>query len=246
MRRFKEKLSKSSNCLRRCGACLKRSWASPPGRIPASSESVVKRIRRELDVLYARWQLWEELFGASQLRMDLLNDRAVTFFGLIWESLMDDITMGLCRLTDPAGRGGRNLSLGRLVLDAQATGDEEFVRILRARQKIATRRTRAFRKHRNKRIAHLCLDSALKSSEYPLPGISRAMFDDALESIGDFLGEYSGRLTGADLGFSKSMVMPGGARDLVEELKKAVEFDLMVERDEVPIDKAYGGRFSDA
>jgi hypothetical protein len=50
--------------------------------------------------LHVKWREYVTLFG-TQSRIDLLSKTATGFFGLIEDSLFEDILLHICRLTDP-------------------------------------------------------------------------------------------------------------------------------------------------
>jgi len=206
---------------------------------------MLKELHEELVRLYAKWQIWETLFGVSQHRMDLLNRSAVTFFGTVWETLMYDVVLGICRMTDPAGGDRRNLVLEQLVLAAEDKRHADLMDSLPPLMAEVKEKCAFFRKIRNKKLAHRDLKAALNAEEYPVPGVSRHMFDEALGAIANVVDEFSSHWTGAQLGFSKSMIIPGGADELVEMLKRSLEYDLLLGECSALAEREYKGEFRD-
>jgi hypothetical protein len=47
------------------------------------------------------WQEFNELFGKSTKRLDVLNESTSSFFSLVQNLMMANIVLGICRLTDP-------------------------------------------------------------------------------------------------------------------------------------------------
>src|SRR6266496_1267585 len=83
----------------------------------------VRRMGKQLGELYhALWQeaawlhiKWEEyisLFGTKPSRVELLNRAAPSFFRFVEDSLWEDMTLHVARLTDPPKSKGRaNLTI---------------------------------------------------------------------------------------------------------------------------------------
>ncbi len=135
----------------------------------------------ELIWLYAKWLEYRKLYAQSPERIDLLNEAASSFFGMIQAVLWDDILLHLARLTDKRGSGDRtNLTIQRLpdlVTDTQ----------LQARLQLlvtAALETCAFLENwRNKRLAHADLKLALDAGAELLPPISRQQLGEALAAV---------------------------------------------------------------
>ena len=227
----------------RCLSGLQRG-PRPPSRRKATR--ILEHAKGELNGLNAAWQTWEELFGKSQLRMDLLNDRAVAFFGIVWDSMRHDVILGICRLTDPARRGRSSMSVEQLALCIETMSPAEHVSDLRDMIEDVRRTAAPLRVIRNRHLAHRDYRAALSPSLH-LPGTSRDMISEALDALGEFLGNFEGVCLGGCLyGYNRSMMIPGGARELADSLKKSVEYEALEVRGEVSLETEYGGVFRDA
>jgi hypothetical protein len=218
-------------CVGRFGRCVRYECLSP--EVPSIKEAtdILADAKRELMRLNAKWQIWEELFGKSPAQLDLLNERAVTFFGTVWDILMDEVMLGICRLTDPA-RGTRpTISIERLALRLERVPRNEARDETRHRLRKARRLSEPFRVIRNRRLAHRDHQTALSPQSDPLPGVSRAMIGEALDALGDFLSDFDGKyLGGPTSGYNRSMWIEGGPAEVIDALEKSVRYEALVKQ----------------
>lgn len=145
------------------------------------AQRIFGALQSEVTDLHVRWQIYRQLYAASDEAIDLLNRSGSNVFYLLQFMLLDDVTLRLAKLTDPAFQGKfENLSLDRLAM-ALESDDKEFVSTTVApalgKIKIACAK---FRDLRNKRVAHRDLTHALGLEKEPLPGISRENIETAL------------------------------------------------------------------
>src|SRR6266850_7702074 len=76
---------------------------------------IYNALSNELTWLHVKWNLYRQLYAKSQKRLDLLNQAAGNFFGVLQRTLMDDVLVHLGRLTDsPRIAGRENLTIRRL------------------------------------------------------------------------------------------------------------------------------------
>jgi AbiU2 len=146
-------------------------------------------LRNDVIRLQMKWNQYRLLYAASPQQIELLNQAAGHFFGLIQEIMLEDVVLHLARLSDRERTAGRdNLSLQRLpalVLDGKLASE---VAELTKRALNACKFTRDWR---NRHLAHRDLNLALASSVDPLPGVSRAEIETALVSIRSVLNRIS-------------------------------------------------------
>ena len=170
-----------------------------------------------LDILLS-WRQYEQLFAVDQETVQLLNNSAPAFFGVIQAQLWDSVMLGISRLTDrPVSFGNKTLSiraLPDLIADpqvkaavenavGQALSDAEFARA-----------------HRNKRIAHNDLVQVQNSAGNALPSASRAKIEAGLKSIIVVLEILNGHYRESTMLYD-DMISDGGAARLVSLLRKA-------------------------
>lgn len=125
------------------------------------------------------FQLWEEyveLFGTKAERIDLLNEAAPRFFGVLFYALWDFTLLHIARLTDPT-KG--TLSLLRLPKLVKHTSKAD----VEAKLNLAIALCGFARDWRNRRIAHNNLELVLNPTANPLSDASRLQVSEALKSI---------------------------------------------------------------
>ena len=84
---------------------------------PHTFEEILYETDNRMFVLHETWCIYRQLFGTSEARVDLLNEVAPGFAGVVQPVLLDSVILGICRLCDPSSMSGNdNLSLKRLVV----------------------------------------------------------------------------------------------------------------------------------
>jgi len=164
------------------------------------------------------WRQYEQLFAVDQQTVQLLNNSAPAFFGVVQAQLWDSVMLGISRLTDrPVSFGNKTLSiqaLPDLINDVQVKAAVENA----IRQAISD--AEFARAHRNKRIAHNDLVHVQDSAGNALPGASRAKIEAGLKSIITVLEILNGHYRESTMLYD-DMISDGGAARLVYLLRKA-------------------------
>lgn len=103
-------------------------------------------------------------------------------FVLLQTLVIETTYLTLSRLTDPESTGGhQNLSIRNLLGKIEANLNDKLLKDLRSKLGKLEAMSRNLRKHRNKRIAHLDLDHAIKVKS--LPSVTYGDLGDALELV---------------------------------------------------------------
>jgi len=146
-------------------------------------KKVFERIKQELIRLHYRWMLYRQMFATNPYRIELINKTSSNVFVEFQWLLIDYMIMSLSKLTDLARtRKNDNLSFYYLIEKViKELGEVELVSQLEAELEELTRVCEKFRNIRNKRVAHNDLVTALEEESSPLPGVSRAELEKALE-----------------------------------------------------------------
>jgi len=85
-------------------------------RIPEPLREIFRELRSAVVWLHGHWIIYRQLYAKSSERIELLNERAGTFFSLLQNILLHDTVLAIARLTDGSEiRGRENLVLGQLV-----------------------------------------------------------------------------------------------------------------------------------
>jgi hypothetical protein len=175
---------------------------------------------QEVALLNVRWNNFRDLFTAPK-NIDVMNRTARRFFARLQQTLMSEVMLHLCRLTDPPRSSGRaNLTLqalpelllpedlrtGLLPLIDQVVADTEFARIWR-----------------NRRLAHNDLERVLNPELDPLPTASRTHIDQAIVSVGRVVNLVESGCLGAPTRFEDTLAAGQGPRALIWYLKLGLE-----------------------
>jgi len=136
--------------------------------------------------VHLKWRTFVTLFGTSEERVNLLNDAAGSFFGMLQAVLWEDVLLNIARLTDkPSVAGHSVLTLRRLPdLAKDVSGLEGAMDTM-------DKKVRFVRDWRNRHLAHRNLDLALDRAE-PLEGASRQKVYEALGAIAASLNTVEG------------------------------------------------------
>lgn len=169
-----------------------------------------------LDIILL-WKQFEQLFGADESTVKLLNKTAPLFFGVIQQQLWDSVMLGISRLTDPP------LSAGKKTLTIRALPPLVTDQNLRARVQAAIDAAKATaefaRTHRNKRIAHNDLVHIQNHPANPLPSATRQSITASLTSICNVLELLNGHYRESTMLYD-DMIYDGGAGSLLYFLRK--------------------------
>jgi AbiU2 len=165
-------------------------------------------IHEEVVQLFYRWKIFRQLFGSGEENLKLLNKSGSNIFALLQRLTEDNVSLTLCRLTDPERTGSyENLSirnfLGRIgaVLDAKVRGD------LHGKLARLEAATEMLRIHRSKRIAHLDLNHALKPEL--LPSLRYDDLQDAMKILESIMKDLHLIVFNADTSYKEPAVAYG-------------------------------------
>ena len=191
--------------------------------------------------LHHIWEFMSELFG-KPVNVSLLNKTATEAGGLIGRAFEDSMIMAVCRLSDKLWTGQDNLTLERLTKAcSEIPGLEQLCKDFYTT-------TSPFRAHRNKRINHDDLGTAIKPHENPLPGISKSRVEEMLKLASRILKTVHGRYSRAELAVVPPIHVGGERPDLLDKKRlrsgaentRAESWRFIVSRNIPP--RSYGGR----
>lgn len=199
--------------------------------VPQSIREVYDTLQTELVWIHGRWKMYRQLFGTNSLRIDLLNESAGTFFYQLQQLWADYIVLEICRLCDPVETcGHKNLVLRQIPILLDRQDHADLIKQLFELQILLDATIEPLRDRRNKKIAHNDLGCSLDSNDTAIPGVSRAMIEDCLRLLRQFMN-----LTGMHFGESEMayehFAMPSDGDLLLYRLKLASEMNSMIEND---------------
>jgi len=182
-------------------------------------------LRTELSEMVWRWQEFRELFE-NESRIELLNRTSPLFFWMIQQSLLDEMLLGLARMTGaPTSFGQKNLTVKRLsdLLDNARLRDDTV-------QRIAALETTVKFAHewRHKVLAHCDLDTALQRRAAPLASVTTDKITRALADFSGLLDAIELHYTGATT--EGKVFGASGALSVLYALRAGVGWEQKVER----------------
>ena len=139
----------------------------------------------ELMHIHWRWKQYRILFSVSQVRIELLNQSAPSFFRILKQLLFEETLLAIARLVEPYRPGPRqNLTIHGFPAVARAAQIEIQ---LRGAINEAERATKFARDWRHRRLAHRDLKLLLKQRTNPLAPASQQAIEDSLEALRNVL-----------------------------------------------------------
>jgi hypothetical protein len=210
--------------------------------IPARLRDVYGALENELVWIHGRWIMYVQLFGTNELRIELLNDIAPSFFSELQLLWMDYIVLEICRITEIKPK---NLVLRQFCKLLDKNQYPSLALKLDGILKDVRRTTEPLRDLRNRNIAHLNRSTVLGTHQSPLPGISRQNIEDALSAIREFMNAIELEFSGSELGF-EGFIMQDDANTLIFNLRRAVEYRALEKENHEYRSRLRGGRFHDA
>jgi hypothetical protein len=190
--------------------------------LPETIKTHFEALSNDLTWIQVRWLMYKKLFHHSDERLELLNESAGFFFFVLQRVLLDDVIIGTCRLADPRSTGGRkNLVLESLTNDLDAPLSSAVT------SKIDQLRQHAMplQRHRNRRLAHRNLHTALRSERSPLPTVSVETIDSALGTASEVLNMIERHFCDSETSYDY-VAMHAGVDALVADLVRAQDYEV--------------------
>jgi hypothetical protein len=215
--------------------------------IPSDVSEIFEELKKEIVWLHARWILFNQLYGGSERRIDLLNETAGTFFYVVQETFQADVYIALSKLSDPAvkGRFG-NLSLEQLQARVDEQNDLDLSDRTRALLDEFLTKCAPFRVWRNKTLAHSDLDTALQREANPLPPTSRQMIHEALETLRKYMNDIEGHYDDSETGYEHFIMRASDGDSLVHLLKAGLRYNELVSEEVISWDDDRQSEWFDA
>jgi hypothetical protein len=197
--------------------------------MPANLREIHDKLRRELVLLYTKWNAFKTLYCTSDESVRMLDSAAALFFQMCRELLRDDIILTVCRLTDPAkSRVGKveksNLTIEYLV-ELIPPNEEILQRSLRSMLPTIEVRCEPFRKHRNSRIGHCDVETRRKRAASLLPEISVEHADETLHYIAEVLNAVERHYDNNEHPYRDGVYGSGNAEELLEFIRRKKDLE---------------------
>ncbi len=215
-------------------------------KIPVQFIAIYDELQSEITWMHGRWLTYRELFAETPKRIELLNEAAGTFFYIIQDVLLDEVQVCLSKLTDPASSGKHdNLSLEQLQCQLHNHGAPALTARCRLLLDKILSQCQVFRVRRHKTLAHLDLPTAMKQLPKPLPGVSRQMIEDALETVRDYMNEIEAHYNDSEWGY-EHFILNDGSGALLATLRAGLRYEELIQERALPFDDWRKGKWSDA
>lgn len=147
--------------------------------------SVFHALSNEVSTVRERCTQFVILFGKSQSRIDLMNQAAGSFFGMVQALLIQDIVLAIARLVGPM----KSVGYPQLTLERLASENPALIHGDALRQEVAKLFEQAKAKAsfalewRHRRLAHRELELSLGRSPKLLNGVTREQVEGALSAL---------------------------------------------------------------
>lgn len=213
-----------------------------------ADKRLCESLKRQVTNLHMYWKVYRQLYANSQKRVDLLNETGPLVFYILQHLLIDEVTLALCRLTDPARSAGKAThSLTRLIDRIDGRTYPALKRDLQSLLSDLKSRCQPFRDRRNKAIAHSDLGTTLKITKAVLPGVSRQDVEEALKVVRKVMNRYEQEFKQGETAY-EHVILPLGADGdfLIEQLKRAVAFRDLEKAGQINRTLWTNGRYKDA
>ena len=137
-------------------------------------------------------------------RVEFLQKMVPSFFGHMQHALLNEVILGLCKLTDPPHTSrNKNFSLTRLADIIQPQSKKLEVLSTRIYKRIERKDVQAIRAHRNKRLSHNDYDVIMNDAD--LPGFSLEQIEKIFSDFFKILDKVSMELFGAKIMYTNEM-----------------------------------------
>lgn len=187
-------------------------------KLPSSIRKSFMILWEETIELYASWEVYTTLF-ATEETLAILNSTASATFRVIERSFRVSLAVSIGRLTESAETGKNlNLSLEHLIREVRSIGEEKLADSLVRLHKEIIELSKPLTVHRNKAFAHKDLNTALRRSENPLPGINSTKITNIVEKIASFMNLIQDHFDSSHTSYDH-VIEHGKASDFVRKLK---------------------------
>jgi hypothetical protein len=161
--------------------------------------SIFNELCNELAWLYIKWNQYVELYGTKPTRIELSNQAAPLFFRIVQDTLWEDTLLHIARLTDPPKSVGKdNLTI---LLLPKLVEKDKIASNIASLCSIAVAKADFCRDWRNRHIAHIDLQLAMKEGAEPLLPASRAKVKECLTAISNVVNGVANRYLNSTIMF---------------------------------------------
>ncbi len=184
--------------------------------MPAPLGEIHHWLHDELTWLHIKWSNFCRLYAKDRERLDLLNAAAPTFFSELRQTLLEDVLLHLCRITDPPkSKGHDTLTFRRIPV---AIPDRALRAVIQPLVEDTKQRTKFARDWRNRRLAHRELPATHGQAAQRLPQATRQDVEDALAALRKIMNQIERHYLNKSVLYEHSIEALGGVESLVKRL----------------------------
>lgn len=215
-------------------------------KFPKAVQDIFEPMKEEITWLHVRWIIYKQLFESSAQRIDLLNECASVFFWIIQGVLIDEVQLGLGKLTDPANTAGKdNLSFCQLQ-EVIEVHDQNFADNIKTKLAELLSKVKEIRTHRDKRLAHLDLRTAMKDGAQSLPPVTIQTIEDALCSARDYMNAIEEHYCGRTTGYDNFLMSGNDGEALVSLLRYGLRYEELAKEGIISPDDWHKGKWTNS
>ena len=204
---------------------------------PSDLQDLWDELSKDVTLLHARWIIFKQLYATDEERVALFNKIAGTFFGLLKGILIDDIILGLSRLTDPPkSMRHENLVLEQLIKKLDSATHSSLAASLQKQLDELKKVCEPIRKNRNRRIAHADLKTALAVDSSVVLGIPLETFEEAFKRVRGYMNHFEEYVNGGSPTAFDHVWMRDDANSLVSALEAAMNYWTALREDLIPLE----------
>jgi len=210
---------------------------------PEKIEKIWSILNHEVQWLHGRWQLYCQLYGTSQERVDVLNYSAASFFGVSQEVMLNDVQLGISKLGDPAKSGkNSNMTLFQLLEKIKKSGELVLANKLEPHLKSFSEACFKVRRRRNKWIAHFDYKT-MKKGAFKREGPSQKEIEIALKALRNVMNCVSVHYYSMTIAYEHFYLQADG-ETLLKVLMQGLRYKELVEKKDIE-SSDFRNRFGD-
>lgn len=153
-------------------------------QLPADLAVQFRPLFKDILWLGMKWHEYSVLFG-NMANYELLNRTAGYLFLIVQDTMWDDLLLHISRLVGPRlSRGKENLTIRRI---PDLIENQELHGKVSQSIESCVAHCSFVKDHRNKRLAHYDLETAVENREEHLTGVSRMQIRQAVEMLQEII-----------------------------------------------------------
>jgi len=207
------------------------SWEGPDESkrraLPSHLGAALQALESQAFYLLDEWIIYRQLYGTDQERIDLFNETARHFFGVLQYTLRDSVILQICRIaTDKPKIGGKDTLVLRHLVELVNAFDPALGTQLATEWNKLSALCSPMLEWRNNRVAHLNRDAHLDASNNPPTDFSRKQVQEAIDSITAFLNLVRLQLTDGEFCYDAVRRYESAEPLILRLIQSYVYFDL--------------------